>query len=461
MRKRTISSYCAYLLLTSMFFLLYAINYSLLREYNVHLYLGSFFDYHPNPYRLLWFYIISAPLVAVILQKSASNLFLMLLSTLVLLGGVPGIIIYSQSSNESIFYFYSFYILLIFLFGLFSRKNIRIRGKNTSSGIFRINEKVLFIFSIAGFVCYVYLSLKYYYLLSLRSINDVYIQRSLFASVVTPMEGYLIIFSKFIGSFSFLILAIKKRRALLLLPIAYIYIIDYLLSAQKSSAFLFLFCLFYYFYGSRINFKKYIFYIIFLVILAFSLALHISWYLGLHNLGLSMISLYDRVFDVSAGLFARNFEFANTNYFFHGGIGLLGKLFGGAQENPYIVIGEYYFSKGVVANADMISDGYVNFGTIGSIMQIFALWLFIGKRDNRFFKNNHSIIIPLTVVYSMVLFSMGFQTALLTGGMLFFFLLLKLGFTEISDGYSETEKTDLKALSILVTETDSSSERTP
>ena len=109
------------------------------------------------------------------------------------------------------------------------------------------------------------------------------------------------------------------------------------------------------------------------------------------------------------------------------------------MENPYYVIGDYYFSSGVVANADIISDGYVNFGMVGAIMQIFILWLFIGERDNRIFITNYMVIFPLTVVYGMVLFSMGLQTALLTGGMLFFFLLVKFGFKETRGGYGQLE----------------------
>lgn len=418
-----IRNYFSKLLLVTAFYAVYVINYLLIKSYNIHLYLGAFFDFKFDFSNILLGYVLSVPFVAFILMRAQKNLFAMLLSILVVVGGLPGMIVYSQASLPSEWHFYAFYILCVFLLSLKSRKNINLGIAQSHN----VNYRLLLVVGGAGFVFYIYLIGKYFHYLQFRTFSDVYIQRNAFLDVVRSWELYGIAFSKFISAFSFLVVALSKRKSIYLLPIAFIYLADYLLAAHKASLVFLIFAVFYFYLGGVTALAKRFFEYLFLFVVLFSVVLHlaVSYY---RDIGVVFIALYDRVFHVTSGLFARNFDFVHTHYFFNGGVGFLGKIFSGVPESSYEVIGRHYFSEGVAANSDLIADGYVNFGTAGAIGQLVVLWLLFGRKDNRIFQENIKYIFPWLFVYSIVLFSMGLQTALLTGGMFFFLMLLKFGF---------------------------------
>jgi len=417
-------------LFSSLLYAIYLINYIILRETEQSLYFAHFFDYYLNFSNISLGYFMSVPFIAFTLKNSFNKIFSMLLSTLMILGVLPGVVVYSLANDQSITTFYIFYIYVIFLLSIFSRKEITLDTKYNQeycSSTKVINLKVLQIFGLIGFLFYIYLTIKYFNIMHFRGIHDVYIQRSLFASVVSGWEVYLITFSKYISAFSFLIIAIHLRKISYLYPTIYIYLIDYALAAHKASIVLLIFAIVYYTVLSKVDVKRYYFISLFIVISTFSLFLQASIYFST-SWRINLVGLYDRVFHVTSALFARYYEFANENYFFYGGSGILGKLFSGVNENYNFIIGETYFSKNVRANADMLADGYINFGILGSLMQLVVLWLFFNKIDNHIFKTNFNSLMPLILVYSMVLFSVGLQTALLTGSMFFFILLVKFGF---------------------------------
>lgn len=414
-------------LLTTGFFIIYVINYVLLRESDQFLYLGNFFSYNFDTENIVIAYFSSIPFISFILYRSFRQLFAMFLSLLMILGVIPGVIIYALSNDESIFVFYIFYIYLVFIFTFFSRNKISLslKYKNMQNCTHHnINLQILKIFGMIGFFFYLYLNIKYFNLLSLKNFDDVYSQRSLFSSFSSSWEEYFITFSKYISVFSFLIIAISLKRIFYLFFISYIYIIDYLLAAHKASLVLLVFVVIYYSILNKLDLKRYYFLSFFIVLIIFSILLQFSIY---YHMAWSeiLVGLYDRVFHVTSGLFSRFYDFTNIKYFFYGGSGILGKIFSGVDEPYMLIVGEYYFSKDVRANADLIADGYLNFGVLGSFMQLLILWIIFNKYDNYIFKNNLNLFMPLVFVYSFLLFSMGLQTTLITGGMIFFIFLIK------------------------------------
>lgn len=400
-----------------------------IRLSDAYLYLGGYFSYKENYESVLIAYFLSVPWISFILHKNDKNLFCMLLSYLLILGVLPGVIAYAFSDNSSIWYFLLLYVFVPLLFSLIERPTFSLARARARESEGNLNSKVLLLFGFFGFIFYCYLFVKYFYLLDFRSFSNVYQQRAIFLDVVTPLESYLIPFSKYVCTASLLILAVYRRRFLYLVFLSFIFLTDYGLAAHKASIFLWLFSVGYYFYGSKVDMKKYTMPLILFLVMVFSFLMQLSLIFPDSEARAILVSIYDRIFDVTSGLFARNYYFANHEYFFRGGVGLLGKIFSGVDRNSYDVIGDYFFSKGVAANSDLVADGYINFGVAGSILQIFFLWLFVSKRDNKVFSSHYNVILPLTVVYGMVIFSAGLQTALLTGGMIFFFLFIKSGFT--------------------------------
>lgn len=433
--------------LVTFLYVLYCVNYIILREADRSLYLGGFFNYNLNVSDIILAYFASVPFISLILQNSTKKIFPMLLSTLLLVGVLPGVIMYALSGSESIYIFFIFYIYMVFAFSLVTRGKITfgldeaLKAEsplnNFQSG--GVDFRLLRIFGLIGVGFYAYLTIKYFNIMNFRGISEVYVQRSLFQSVLSGWEGYFILFSKSIAAFSLLIIAISYRKAYYLLPMAFIYLSDYSLGAHKDSIVSIIFAVLYYFVLSRIDLKRYYFVIVAFGIGLFSLVLQYSVIFKRPWLDI-VVSLYDRVFHVTAGLFARFYEYTNENYFFYGGTGILGKLFSGVDNGvaSTVEIGEAYFSRNVKANADLIADGYLNFGIIGSFFQLFILWLIFNKRDNKVFSDYFILIMPMIFIYSKVLFSMGLQTTLLSSGMLFFIVLIKFGFKtkEYPYGYS-------------------------
>lgn len=422
-------SYFKSLLIVTLLCFLYSFNYILLRENQSSLYLGSFFTYNQNWKLLITTYVSVIPFVAYIVYMAKERIFSMLLSTLMIVGVLPGIPAYIFSDRPP-YTFIFLYVCIVFLVSLISIPKLNFRKRSMRrEPQNKVNLKVLHFFVSVGCTFFIYLMLKYNSIISLSSFSDVYTQRSIFAGAVSTWEIYLIVFSKYIAAYSSLMISIVLRQKRYLLPVVFIYTSDYLLASHKASLLLMLFSIIYYFKLSHIDLKKKYFPFVFTSIFSFSILLNISIYFQWKITGI-LISLYDRGFHVTAGLFSRFYDFTLNNYHFYGGSGILGKIFNGIESGGFytFVIGEEYFSEGVRANADIIADGYINFGITGSIVMLSLLCLFFNKKDNQVFSDNFRLLMPLTFIYSIVLFSMGLQTSLLTGGMFFFILLIKFGF---------------------------------
>ena len=141
---------------------------------------------------------------------------------------------------------------------------------------------------------------------------------------------------------------------------------------------------------------------------------------------LYFVALYDRMFFVTSGIFARNYDYITRYDFFYGGSSFLGRLIGSEPREVYYVIGAEYWSDGVMANTDIISDGFVNFGFLGSIFSLLFLWLIFNKVDNRTYVHSFRFIYPLTIMYSISsIFSLGLTIAFLSGGLFFYVFLIK------------------------------------
>ncbi len=418
-------------------YVLYCVNYILLREAGSYLYLGRFFTYELDVGNIILAYFASVPVISYIIKNSTKRIFLMLLSTLLLVGVLPGVIVYSLSNSESIYLYFILYIYVVFVFVFFARNKVafslgRVGEFGLSSGSQRtdgVNLLLLRFFGLVATASFIYLIIKYFNIISFRGIAEVYVQRSLFQSVVLGWEAYFILFSKSVGAFSLLIIAVGLRRPYYLLPLIFIYLSDYSLAAHKDSIVSMIFAIFYYFVLSKIDLKKHYFVLVVCGIALFSLVLQYA--LVFENSWLDIVvSLYDRVFHVTSGLFGRFYEYTNENYFFFGGTGLLGKVFSGVDNGMASTyeIGQAYFSEGVRANADLVADGYLNFGIAGSFCQLFFLWLLFNKRDDRVFHDHFILIFPMVFVYSKILFSMGLQTTLFSSGLFFFIIMIKFGF---------------------------------
>jgi len=407
-------------------YILYASNYVIIKENNTWLYLGNFFDYKFSFINLLLAYIVTIPFISYIIMNNYKSIFSTLLTLLLLVGILNGIVVYSLSTKDSIYVFLLLYVYIIFIFSVINKRKIKFRSEFKEKPY--LNIKLFLFFAYLGFIFFIYLVVKYFSILNLNTISDVYIQRTLFSNIVNTWEIYFITFSKYISAFSALVVAIYRKNKYYLLITIFIYLFDYLLAAHKTSILLMLFSISYYFFHSFIyNIKDLLVKLIFCIVILFTFL--INFYANSTYFDI-IIGLYDRIFFVTSSLFIRFYEYANAYYLFYGGSGILGKLFSSISINePYtFVIGEYYFSKGVQANADIISDGYINFGFIGSFAQIFILWLFFNKHDNLKFYYYKKFLLPFTFLYSIVLFSMGLQTALLTGGFIFYIIIVKYGF---------------------------------
>ncbi|WP_321470632.1 O-antigen polymerase [Halarcobacter sp.] len=420
-------------LISSILFFIFSINYIVLRENNITLFLASYLDYEFNLSKLTLIFFITVPFISYIFFKSVKNTFAMLLSNLTIVGVLPGIIVYSFSSHSSIWIFFITNIYIVFFLTIFSRKKIILSNisfmKKTNSFSNNINLSFIKIIAFLGCLFYCYLFVKYFDILNFRPMNEIYIQRQLFKETILRWEGYPLLISKTISTFSFLILALYNKNSFYLIPAIFIFFTDYLLGAHKTSIFSIFFILSYFFIFYKFNLQKYYYWLVTIFITFVSIVLNIFLYFS-NEFTNRIVALYDRVFFVSIGLFARLYDYVNENGFFYGGVGLFGKIFNiTEQDKPStIILGEHFFNEGVQANVNFIADGYLNFGFIGSFFQILILWIFFNKSDNENFKNHYSIFFPLFFVYSKILTSTGLQIALLSGGMIVFIIYFKIAF---------------------------------
>ena len=322
-------------------FILYSFNYITIRESNIWLYLGSFFDYKYSLMDLFFAYVMTIPFLAYTITNNYKNIFSSLLTLLLLVGVLNGIIIYSLSSESSIYVFIILYVYVIFIFSLLKRKKIIFTKQFKQKT--DINIRLFLFFTYFGFIFFLYLMVKYFSILNFSGISNVYIQRALFSSVVNTWEIYMIVFSKYIAAFSALIMALYKKNKFYLLVIIFIFSIDYLLAAHKTSIVLMFFAISYYFYHNYIcRVNNLLSKLILCIVLLFTFS--INYFIYIDNTYLDIvIGLYDRIFFVTCSLFARFYEYANNYYFFYGGSGLLGKIFSSISidEAYTFVIGEH------------------------------------------------------------------------------------------------------------------------
>ena len=274
---------------------------------------------------------------------------------------------------------------------------------------------VLLIFGAMGLLIFAYLAFKYRSMIGLPGFFEVYDYRSEFGSIVEAWERYAIVVAKFVGAFSLAAYAICCRSLFGVAGAALILSVDYMLAGHKASIALlaFVVCAYYWFAVLSKRFvASHTLLVPMVTVVAVTLLMASPWMLyGL--------AVYERIFNVTAGLFVRYFEFADKYGFFYGGSGLLGALFGGVRENYNDIIGEAYFSEGVSANADLIADAYINFGYVGVFGSLFVLRCLCTQRDNRLLCEHRESVLVFIVPYMLALFSMGLQTALLTGGLAF------------------------------------------
>ncbi|MGB3489923.1 MAG: hypothetical protein WBA62_17665 [Xanthobacteraceae bacterium] len=364
-------------------------------------------------------YCIVLPMLYAFLRRITRDLFSFLLTPIVVVGGVSGSIVTSFANLQSWLLITSLYILTPLCFSYLPPPGVRISQRNATYN--PTNSLLLIGFIATGF--YIYLLIKYRSILSFASLSDVYEARHAFGAVVANWEQYGITISKYAGAFCLVGYAIKERSPLALLPVCFIYLVDYSLAGHKASlAFLLVSCALYYWFGHREKSFH-----VWTIPAALSIVSAATLLIMSINAPWSpiVVGLWDRLFLVSSGLFARYYDFANDTHFYWGGPGILGRIFGGLQQDYYIAVGEHYFGPMVSANADFISDAYINFGMIGVFTAFLVLRLLINHRDNRLYRQERTLLITLMVPYSFVIFSTGLQTAMITGGFLFGLLILK------------------------------------
>jgi hypothetical protein len=260
-------------------------------------------------------------------------------------------------------------------------------------------------------------------------LDDVYTQRALSKDRFGAVEKYLYLFMKYVGGGLSIVLSIYLKKYLYYIFFLLIFLFDYFLGAHKFSIGIILFVTSYIVYLKYLS--KYLggdslffFYTAFGISLLFSIL--ITLFKSVASIAPYLIATYDRVFFVTVGIFARNYDYVTINGFFYGGSSIMGRLLGSEPRDVYYVIGEEYWSKGVMANTDIISDGFINFGYLGVIVTVFIFWLSLNKVDDRVYLTSIRCLYPLTVLYSIsAIFSLGFSIALLSGGLFFYFILIK------------------------------------
>jgi hypothetical protein len=398
------------------------LSYFNLRNDDIYLYFVGFLDFDTGNLLLSLFlgFFVVLPILHFFLIKSKTDLFAFIYSPLMLIGGTSGVVVLSYSDVRMTFLYLSLYVVLPFLLLFVTTKGFRyprIRIGKSGYGQFLL-------VGMAGLAFYIYLLIRLNHLLGLPSISEVYEFRSAFAAEILGWEKYAIPFSKYFCAFGLTAYAIGRRKPIYLIGALFIFVVDYMLAGNKSSlAFLVLSIASYYWFSVRRKDYSSFYFVVPLIVLL--CVLNICYYFNVGG-SIYVYGLYDRLFNVSSGLFVRYYEYANQFHFFGGGDGLLGSLLGGVPENYHDVIGEYYFSPGVSANADFISDGYINFGVAGSVIALCILRMMFSKADNVFYRKNRALFVVILLPYTISIFSMGLQTSLLTGGLLWALLLLKL-----------------------------------
>ena len=397
--------------------------YVALRTQDLWLYFASRFRFDAT---MLWVSVpvsifVVGPITFQVLRKSKNDQFALVLVPLTLLGAVPGAIVLCLSGDLPFTaLFIGFYLLLPRL--LLTPKVPSLHFSRLHFG--RQSGGPVLILGALGVIIYLYLAFKYRQLLSLPNFDEVYSVRAAFRDAAAGWEKYAATFAKFVSAFSLATYAIATKRLFPFAGVIFIFSADYMLDGNKMSiAYMLFACGAYIFIVVwKQKYQPYVPVLLLCIILT-AICIGIIANLPASNY---MIALYDRGFDVSATLFADYFDFAHQMGFLNGGNGLLGRLFDAVPINYYHAIGERYFGPETSANADMISDAYVNFGTLGVVVAMVILRLFFDARDNIAYEGNREIVAMFLFPYSTALLSMGLQTALITGGFAFGLITLKL-----------------------------------
>jgi hypothetical protein len=385
-----------------------------------------FANHIPFDVRMLWISIPASilviwPITFAILRRSRSDPFALVLTPLLLLGAVPGAILFFLSDDLAFAaLFVSFYFLLPWLL-----THIQIPCPNYPRIQFGGKDRgPILMVGVLGVLIYCYLALKYHRLLTVPSFDQIYVVRAAFREASAGWEKYATTFAKFVSAFSLTTYSIASRRASPLIGVAFIFVLDYMLDANKLSiACLVLSCaIFVFFVIFSQNYQPYAV-VLLLCVAQTILCVWIPFELPNSTY---LVALYDRGFNVSATLFADYFNFAHQMGFLHGGNGLLGHLFGGVPIDYYRAIGERYFGPDTSANADMVSDAYVNFGAWGVLSAYVILRLLFNRRDITAYRNNTECCAVFLLPYSLALISMGLQTSMITGGFAFGLVVFKL-----------------------------------
>jgi len=412
------------------------VTYFTLRTHDVHLYFVGVFPFDASRVLLncAVSFLVVLPVVYLFLIKSKEDIFAFIYSPLILVGGVSGVMVLIYSDLEVASLFFGLYILLPFLLTFLRFKGLGYSRIRVDKSGYR---QLLFV-GVLGVVFYVYLMARLRALLGVPDISEVYEFRAAFAAEVMGWEKYAIPFSKYLSAFALAAYAIATKRSLYLVGVVFIFVVDYMLAGNKSSlAFLGMSVLLYYGFAHKQRSYTPLYLVVPLVL--FLLVLGAFYYFSLPG-DIYVFGLYDRLFNVSSGLFVRYRDYAMNFQYFGGGDGLLGILLGGVPENYHDVIGAFYFSEGVSANADLISDGYINFGVLGSIAVLLILRLLFSERDNEFYRKERNLLVVMLLPYTISIFSMGLQTSLLTGGLFWALLLMKLtSFGPVDPSVSRTD----------------------
>jgi hypothetical protein len=402
---------------------------------NYPLYLGDWFNYESLSVSFFVSALIAIIMVYIYLIRVAFSAITGLLSALVLLGVTPGILAYSALDDPSTPYFYFCYVFPIMFLMVFSRYKIgtsftgHFAEKTSVKNIYSLRIIPVQILLLISFMLLLYFIIKNYSVLSWSGLDDVYTQRALSKDRFGAVEKYLYLFMKYVGGGLSIVLSIYLKKYLYYIFFLLIFLFDYFLGAHKFSIGIILFVTSYIVYLKYLS--KYLggdslffFYTAFGISLLFSIL--ITLFKSVASIAPYLIATYDRVFFVTVGIFARNYDYVTINGFFYGGSSIMGRLLGSEPRDVYYVIGEEYWSKGVMANTDIISDGFINFGYLGVIVTVFIFWLSLNKVDDRVYLTSIRCLYPLTVLYSIsAIFSLGFSIALLSGGLFFYFILIK------------------------------------
>jgi len=394
-------------------------TYFYLRSTGAEIKFPSCIDFEPGRIWISLFvtYTVVFPVTFCFLRKTADDIFAFLYTPLMLVGAPSGSVamLYGDLGLAAIFI--GFFMLLPFALLHLRRlplPTVTVRGAN----------KLPLICGFIGIGIYAYLAIKYRDRLHFAHIDRIYEVRIGFRQIVEGWELYAIFFAKSVGAFALAAYAVASRRALFLVGAFFILLVDYMLAAHKASlAFAVVIAMAYYFFAVRdVRYRPEFMVVATLAVLIATMFVYLSGgYWSYVALG-----VYDRIFNVTSGLFYRYYEYANNNHFFHGGSGFLGWLFGSSGENYQRVIGQHYFGPWVSANADIVSDAYINFGALGVVVMMLALRLAFTPGDDKYFRRHREVLVTFLFPFSFFLFSMGLQTALLTGGLFFALLLIKL-----------------------------------